>query len=198
MLTVTDLRRPGLGPISLSLAAGECVAVRGASGAGKSLLLRAIADLDPNEGSASLDGHGRAEMPAPEWRRRVAYLAAEPGWWADQVWEHFDDWSAARDLIEKLGLPAEAGDWPVSRLSTGERQRLALARSLLLEPQALLLDEPTSGLDPEAVERVEGIIRERLSRGVCALWVTHDRAQAERVAQRSLEIEAGRLREERA
>ena len=194
MLKVNDLRRPGLGPVSLSLAAGECVALRGASGAGKSLLLRAIADLDPNEGSASLDGQGRAEMSAPVWRRRVAYLAAEPGWWADQVRQHFDDWSAAGSLIERLGLPAEAGDWPISRLSTGEKQRLALARSLLLEPQALLLDEPTSGLDPEAVERVERLIRERVSRGACALWVTHDRAQAERVAQRSLEIEAGRRR----
>ena len=195
MLTVTDLRRPGLGPLSFRLDVGECVAVRGASGAGKSLLLRAIADLDPNQGSASIDGERREEMPAPAWRRRVTYLGAEPGWWADRVAEHFDDWPAARGLVEALGLPADSGDWPISRLSTGEKQRLALARSLLLEPRALLLDEPTSGLDPEAVERVEGIIRERLERGACALWVTHDRAQAERVARRSLEIEAGRLRE---
>ena len=195
MLTVTDLRRPGLGPLSFKLDVGECVAVRGASGAGKSLLLRAIADLDPNQGSASIDGERREDMPAPAWRRRVTYLGAEPGWWADHVAEHFDDWPAARGLVEALGLPADSGDWPISRLSTGEKQRLALARSLLLEPQALLLDEPTSGLDPEAVERVEGIIRDRLERGACALWVTHDRAQAERVARRSLEIEAGRLRE---
>ena len=195
MLTVTDLRRPGLGPLSFRLDVGECVAVRGASGAGKSLLLRAIADLDPNQGSASIDGERREDMPAPAWRRRVTYLGAEPGWWADHVAEHFGDWPGARSLVEALGLPADSGDWPISRLSTGEKQRLALARSLLLEPQALLLDEPTSGLDPEAVERVEGIIRERLERGACALWVTHDRAQAERVARRSLEIEAGRLRE---
>ena len=198
MLIVTDLRRPGLGPLSFRLDVGECVAIRGASGAGKSLLLRAIADLDPNDGSASIDGEQREDMPAPAWRRRVAYLAAESGWWADSVAEHFDDWPEARTLVEALGLSAGSGEWPISRLSTGEKQRLALARSLLLQPRALLLDEPTSGLDPEAVELLEGIIRGRLERGACALWVTHDRAQAKRVASRWLEIDAGKLREVRS
>ena len=85
MLSVTDLTRLELGPLSFSVEAGECLALRGPSGAGKSLLLRAIADLDPNEGRVSLDGESREDMPAPDWRRRVAYLAAEAGWWADTV-----------------------------------------------------------------------------------------------------------------
>jgi UDP-glucose/iron transport system ATP-binding protein len=195
MLSVTDLRRLGLGPLSFTVETGECLALRGPSGAGKSLLLRAIADLDPNEGRVTLDGASRESMPAPAWRRRVAYLAAEAGWWADTVAEHFSDWSAARPLVEALGLPAECGDWPVARLSTGEKQRLALARSLLLEPRVLLLDEPTSGLDPDAVERVETLVRARQKDGVSIVWTTHDRAQARRVARRWLEIENGRLRE---
>jgi ABC-type multidrug transport system ATPase subunit len=98
-------------------------------------------------------------------------------------------------VLEALGLPADCGDWPVARLSTGEKQRLALARSLVLAPRVLLLDEPTSGLDPEAVERVETLIRARQKDGVSIVWTTHDRAQARRVARRWLEIENGRLRE---
>jgi len=195
MLSVTDLTRLELGPLSFSVEAGECLALRGPSGAGKSLLLRAIADLDPNEGRVSLDGESREDMPAPDWRRRVAYLAAEAGWWADTVADHFADWQAARPLVEALGLTADCGDWPVARLSTGEKQRLALVRSLLMEPRALLLDEPTSGLDPDAIERVEALIRARQEAGVSVLWVTHDRAQARRVARRWLEIENGQLRE---
>jgi len=195
MLSVTDLTRLELGPLSFSVEAGECLALRGPSGAGKSLLLRAIADLDPNEGRVSLDGESREDMPAPDWRRRVAYLAAEAGWWADTVADHFADWQAARPLVEALGLTADCGDWPVARLSTGEKQRLALVRSLLMEPRALLLDEPTSGLDPDAIERVEALIRTRQEAGVSVLWVTHDRAQARRVARRCVEIENGQLRE---
>ncbi len=195
MLSVSDLTRLELGPLSFSVEAGECLALRGPSGAGKSLLLRAIADLDPNEGRVSLDGESREDMPAPDWRRRVAYLAAEAGWWADTVADHFADWQAARPLVEALGLTADCGDWPVARLSTGEKQRLALVRSLLMEPRALLLDEPTSGLDPDAIERVEALIRARQEAGVSVLWVTHDRAQARRVARRCVEIENGQLRE---
>jgi len=197
MLSVTDLTRLGLGPWSFTVESGECLALRGPSGAGKSLLLRAIADLDPNEGRVSLDGESREDMAAPDWRRRVAYLAAEPGWWAETVAEHFADWAAARPLVEDLGLSADCGDWPIARLSTGEKQRLALARSLLMNPRALLLDEPTSGLDPDAVERVEALIRARQEAGIAVLWVTHDRTQAERVARRRLEIEDGKLREVR-
>jgi UDP-glucose/iron transport system ATP-binding protein len=195
MLSVTDLTRLGLGPLSFTVESGECLALRGPSGAGKSLLLRAIADLDPNEGRVTLDGESRESMPAPAWRRRVAYLAAEAGWWADTVAEHYADWAAARPLVEALGLPSDCGDWPIARLSTGEKQRLALARSLLMAPQVLLLDEPTSGLDPEAAKRVEDLVRARQKDGVSVVWVTHDRAQARRVARRWFEIENGQLHE---
>lgn len=195
VLTVRGLAVPGLAPVDIDVDAGECVALIGPSGSGKTLLLRAIADLDPNEGRVELDGQARESMPAPEWRRRVAYLAAEPGWWADTVAEHYAGWPSARPLLEALGLPADCGDWPVARLSTGEKQRLALVRSLLMAPRVLLLDEPTSGLDPAAVKRVEGLIRKRQKDGVSVVWTTHDRAQARRVAKRWLEIENGRLHE---
>ena len=196
MLSVHALRCRGLAPAAFDLAAGECVAVSGPSGAGKSLLLRALADLDPNEGDVRLDGVPRAAVPAPLWRRRVAYVPAESGWWADAVGAHFRDWSAALPLLGPLGLPAACRAWPVLRLSTGERQRLALARALALRPRVLLLDEPTSGLDPGARDAVERIVAGRLrDEGAGALWVTHDAAQAGRVASRRLVVEGGRVAE---
>ncbi len=196
MLAVLNLTRPGLAPASFSLDRGECVAVRGPSGAGKSLLLRAIADLDPNWGEVSLDGQPREQMSAPQWRRRVGYLPAEPGWWADLVGDHFADWNTARPLVERLGLPDEARAWPLTRPSTGERLRLALVRALLALPQVLLLDEPTAALDPVGAAAVEGLIAERVAGGLAVLWVTHDAAQAGRVARRILVVEGGRTREE--
>ncbi|MEM7224407.1 MAG: ATP-binding cassette domain-containing protein [Pseudomonadota bacterium] len=196
MLEVRNLVRPGLGPLSFELMPGECLAVRGASGAGKSLLLRAVADLDPNDGEVALEGRSREAMSGPQWRRQVSYLAAEPGWWAERVADHFDDWPAAAALVAALGLSADCGDWTVARLSTGERQRLALIRALVQAPKVLLLDEPTSGLDPEAAQAVEDLIAGQLldSRGV--LWVTHDGAQAARVAKRALVVADGRVCEQ--
>src|SRR5215831_4060928 len=71
---------------------------------GKTLLLRAIADLDPNDGFVSLDGRDRAAIAAPEWRRLVGYVPAEPGWWADTVGEHFAEWAAASALVAQPGF----------------------------------------------------------------------------------------------
>ncbi len=195
MLSVRDLARPALEPVSFELADGECIAVGGASGSGKTLLLRAIADLDPNEGVVALDGAARETMPAPEWRRRVVYVAAEPGWWRDTVGGHFDDWDGARDLVAATGLPDDCRKWPISRLSTGERQRLGLVRALVLEPRVLLLDEPTSGLDDAATEAVEELVRARLASGASALWVTHDGEQSRRLTRRRLVCAGGAVSE---
>ncbi|MCZ6591135.1 MAG: ATP-binding cassette domain-containing protein [Alphaproteobacteria bacterium] len=196
MLVVRDLTRDGLAPASFTLDDGECIAVRGASGSGKTLLLRAIADLDPNEGVVTLDGAERMAMPAPEWRRKVTYIAAEPGWWTDTVEQHFTDWTAAAALVRELGLQDDCGNWPISRLSTGERQRLGLVRALMLRPQVLLLDESTSGLDDAAAAAVERVICARLRDGASAIWVTHDTAQARRLARRALAFDGGRMCEE--
>lgn len=195
MLSVRDLHRPGLVDASFDLADGECIAVRGPSGSGKTLLLRAIADLDPNDGTVMLDGRSRTETPAPQWRRAVTYVPAEPGWWAETVGAHFPDWSGAVPFVDALGLSRSARDWPIQRLSTGERQRFALIRALLLRPRVLLLDEPTSGLDPAATEAVEGQVAAQLAVGASAVWVTHDAAQAARVARRCLAVDRGRVAE---
>ncbi len=197
MLAVAKISRASLRPVTFDVGRGECLAVRGPSGAGKSLLLRAIADLDPAEGDAWIDGAARDSMSGPQWRRLVGYLPAEPGWWADTVGAHFSDWRRAVPLVERLGLPEEAGSWPMTRPSTGERLRLALVRALLVEPRVLLLDEPTAALDGQAVAKVEALIAERLEQGLTVVWVTHDDAQVRRVARRALSIDNGICREDR-
>ena len=193
MLSVSKLRSRLFGPIDLEVDCGECVAVVGASGAGKSLLLRAIVDLDPNEGDVSWKTRSRNTMPAPEWRRLVGYVPAETGWWADQVVAHFESSEEALALFEAVGLPREAMGWDVARLSTGERHRLGLVRALLQKPDALLLDEPTAALDEAATRAVEVLVRRELQSGTAILLVTHDVRQAERLASRCLTIADGRI-----
>ncbi len=193
MLKIRRLTRLGLSPVDLDLDRGECIALGGPSGAGKSILLRAIADLDPNEGDVSLDGQSRDAQPAHDWRRKVVYVPAEAGWWADRVDGHFPEPGLAVPLMEKLGLTEEALGWEVARLSTGEKQRLALTRAFLTTPRVLLLDEPTSGLDPEAAAKVEGMLDERRDQGLSVIVVTHDDSQAARMASRRFEMKEGVL-----
>lgn len=196
MLTVRQLTRPGLEPVDLDVADGECIALSGPSGAGKTIALRAIADLDPNRGTVSLDGADRESMPAPQWRQQVCYMAAEPGWWAETPGAHFPDRAAAAPWLPELNLTPEMLDAPLARLSTGERQRLALVRVLLLVPRVMLLDEPTSGLDPEATARIEDILKAQMERGTSIILVTHAREQAIRMAHRRFTIHDGKVTEE--
>jgi ABC-type iron transport system FetAB ATPase subunit len=192
---VRDLRSELAGPFDLDLSAGECLAITGSSGAGKSLFLRMIADLDPNEGEVRLDGVERGSMPAPAWRRRAPYVAAESGWWRPTAIEHFppDRTLPARDLAARLGVGPVQFEGEVARLSTGERQRLALVRALVLEPPVLLLDEPTGPLDPDSTERVEAVLLERLQAGVAIILVSHDVHQAERLGARPTVMRDRRL-----
>lgn len=196
MLELAALRRLHVGPVDLRVDAGECVAVLGRSGSGKTVLLRAVADLDPHEGDCLLDGIRCSAMAAPQWRKRVTYVPADSGWWADRIADHFADPAAARSLLPGVGLSQEAMEWAVARLSTGERQRAALLRALTPANRVLLLDEPTSGLDAQTRDRIEALLRERLAEGRSILLVTHDPELAQRLAHRSFLLEDGRLREE--
>jgi putative ABC transport system ATP-binding protein len=199
LLRLVGVRPRVLAPVTLSVAAGELVFVSGPSGSGKSLLLRAIADLDPHEGEVWLGSEPRSAMPAPRWRRRVALLPAESFWWADAVGEHFPDRGARPAaeldrLLADLGFAPEVRAWSVSRLSTGERQRLALARLLAQAPEALLLDEATANLDPHNRDRVELAVQAyRSASDAAVLWVSHDPEQRTRLGDRQLAIRDGRL-----
>ena len=195
ILKIDQLRTPLFGPLSLSVGPGECVAIMGPSGAGKSVFLRAIVDLDPNDGDILLGGTSRSEVPAPIWRKMVAMVPAESGWWADRVGEHFSPSGPDADLIAGLGLEKDIVGWTVDRLSSGERHRAALARALSREPKALLLDEPTASLDAANTDLVEDLLKEQLAAGLPMIIITHDVEQAKRLAVRTMTLVDGQFSE---
>jgi putative ABC transport system ATP-binding protein len=194
-LLVKQLHSEHAGPFELVLGIGTCAVITGPSGSGKSLFLRMIADLDPNEGEVWLNGRERASMPAPEWRKQVIYVSAESGWWADTVIEHFpaNKRSEIAILLGRLGVRDELLDAPVAQLSTGEKQRLSLVRALLPNSPVLLLDEPTGPLDEESVARVEALLQERMASGTSILLVTHDPNQAQHLGGQRYRMIAGHM-----
>jgi len=196
MLKVTNLTRLMIGPVSFNLRDGECVAITGPSGSGKSVLLRAIVDLDPNTAENVQAGDiSRAAVSATTWRKHVAMLPADSGWWQDKVGAHFQNPDKIRKKLPLVGLCEQALDWHVARLSTGEKHRLALLRCLENNPDVLLLDEPTAALDHDTTLLVENLLRDLLAKGVSILVVTHDANQATRLADRTLRLQSGKLHE---
>ena len=196
-LRLAALGHPLLAPIDLQIDPGELIFVYGPSGSGKSLLLRAIADLDPHGGEVWLDDAPCSWMAPPLWRRRVGLLPAETHWWADSVGEHLaDSRSGAKPdtaevlgWLDRLGFLPEVLSWSVARLSSGERQRLALVRLLAQHPEVLLLDEVTANLDPLNRAQVEALVEDyRRSARAAVLWISHDPAQRARLGGRTYVI----------
>ncbi len=191
MLRVEQLKLLNLPPLTFAVADGECIAVEGPSGSGKTTLLRAIADLDPAEGHVFLDGAERNEMPAHVWRRSVRYVSSEPGWWTDTPRQALaTDGNETRivKLLQAVGLETTLLDRDVSRLSTGERQRLAVVRALLDEPKVLLFDEPTAALDANNAALIEELIKYLKLSQHAILLVSHDPAQIDRLADKRLQL----------
>lgn len=160
--------------VSFSLASGQVVLIQGPSGSGKSRLLRALADLDPHEGSVTFQGKAQADFSPCQWRRQVMYCPAQPAWWAEIPAACFDVVSDAA-LLAAVGLSEDKLQQPVASLSSGELQRLGLLRALVRQPHVLLLDEPTSHLDAGTAETVTAFLLEWVQqapdRGL--VWVSH-------------------------
>jgi len=192
-LVLENLSVGTLSNVSLTVSAGQVVCLSGPSGSGKSRLLRAVADLEPHGGRVSLGDTAQLDVPAHQWRSRVVMVPADSQWWFDEVGGHFPDDAKAR-LPSALGFPPEVMGWSVSRLSSGERQRLALWRALSLRPESLLLDEPTANLDNDSTEAIETwLLDEIRSRRIAVLWVAHDPGQIHRVADAHYRILANTL-----
>ncbi|MDO5720021.1 MAG: ABC transporter ATP-binding protein [Actinomycetaceae bacterium] len=189
--------------VSLTLPAGQVLALLGPSGSGKSSLLRAIAGLEKANGRIVFDGEDVTQTPV---HRRGFGLMFQDG----QLFNHRsvggnvayglkgrlarEQWDGRVDeLLELVGLPGYA-DRPVSTLSGGQAQRVALARALAPAPQLLLLDEPLSALDRSLREQLAVEVRTIVqTAGTTAVYVTHDQDEAFTVADTIAILEEGNL-----
>lgn len=187
-----------LDQVSIHVERGETVALLGPSGSGKSTLLRVIAGIvDPNSGTVTVDGRDITRLPTHV--RSVGMVFQD-----EQLFPHLSVGDnvafglkvagtrpaacrhRAEELLDAVGLAGFA-DRSIENLSGGERKRVALARSLAPNPSVLLLDEPLTGLDRELHDRLATELAAVLQeRGTTALWVTHDRDEAQTVAVRSI------------
>lgn len=197
LFTVKDIQILDMPPLSLELNGGECLAVTGDSGCGKSLFLRALADLDPNPGELFLHGKPASAYPPWQWRRQVCLLPSESSWWLAKVGDHFPNQKTSLyQQLAELGLTADILNSPTHRLSSGERQRLALLRLLQNSPTVLLLDEPTANLDENNSALVERILKAyQRAHDSAIIWITHNRDQARRVAGRHLRFSHNEVNE---
>lgn len=210
MLELKDIHkqwdhRPLLAGVSLSVAAGQTVALLGVSGSGKSTLLKIAAGLEmPERGSVWWQGqditrrppHTRrfalmfqdfALFPHLDVRDNVAFGLIEQGVSRREARVR------AQDMLARLGLGAH-GAARVWTLSGGEQQRTALARALITEPRAMLLDEPFSALDAHLREQLRAEFRARIAEaGMAAILVTHDEQEARAMAQHAWALREGRL-----
>lgn len=196
-----------LSEISFSVQPAELLAVRGPSGCGKTtLLLIAGGLLSPDSGQIGLDGQDPYEL-GPEMRNKlrartigfvfqqfhlIPYLSVRQNIQVASLAVPANEAAErTQELISHFGLDDRAGHVP-AQLSTGERQRTALARALLNRPKVILADEPTGNLDEDNAQTVLGYLSQYVSDGGCVLLVTHD-VRAAGHATRTLQMSGGRL-----
>ena len=196
LLTLNHIAVAPLGAFSASVAAGDIIALTGESGSGKSRLLQAIADMLPHDGSAAFNDTPCESMPPTQWRQKVMLLPGRIEWWFDTAGEHFPAGTPDSRQLSALNLPEKHLSQPVSELSTGQKQRLALLRVICRQPAVLLLDEPTANLDQKNTGAVEQLISAWASQPERAvIWCTHDPAQRQRIANRHWLVENSEVKE---
>src|SRR5215813_11782247 len=178
-----------LDQVTASIPAAGITVVSGPSGAGKTTLLRLCNRLEiPDAGTVSYRGHPLDELDPLALRRRVGMVFQRPtpfpGSVADNLAVAHPDASIEElsTALERVALDPGLLDQEARTLSGGELQRMCLARTLVTQPETLLLDEPTSALDEQPKRVFENTARELAAQDITLVWITHDDAQARRVA----------------
>jgi putative ABC transport system ATP-binding protein len=182
---------------------GAITCLLGASGAGKSTLLRLCNRLEvPTEGEVRFRGRPLQDTDPLVLRRTVGMVFQRPTLFAGSIRDNLlvaepaADEGAMTEALHRARLPATFLDRDGDSLSGGEAQRACLARTLITRPEVLLMDEPTSALDPTATKALEELGRALADDGMPVLWVTHDLAQSDRIADRRIVLVGGRLADE--
>ncbi|MES2815275.1 MAG: ABC transporter ATP-binding protein [Pseudomonadota bacterium] len=174
--------RPVLGPVRLTLAQGQRVAILGPSGIGKTTFLRIVAGLDADfDGTVSEKGRTTVVFQEPTllpWRTALENITLPAGVTPE----------VARGLMAEVGLGGKDALYP-RQLSLGQQRRLALARAFAPSPTTLLMDEPFASLDAETAGRMLDLTAALLDRSeVSLIFVTHDPAEATRLKARALTL----------
>lgn len=196
--------RQVLDEISLKVPGRKTLAVIGPSGSGKSTLLRTMNRLiEIDYGRIFLRGRSITSINTVTLRRRVGFVPQVPAMFEGKVYHNLryglelqgrTDKSPIYSALDDAGLDRSFLYRDASKLSVGEQQRVAIARTLTLQPEVLLLDEPTSALDDRIARRFEATIKRlKKARGLTIVWITHDLAQARRVGDLIAVLEAGRI-----
>ena len=189
-----------LASVTASFPSSVVTAVVGANGSGKSTLLSIVGTLArPTSGKVS---HGELGTTAPEVRARLGWLGHDSLCYGDLTGREnlelaarlydIDPAVAVAGAISRFELSAFL-ERPFRTYSRGQRQRVALARSLVHGPRLLLLDEPTTGLDTAGCARLRDVVREEATKGSIVIVVTHDERFAAEVASRTIRLERGRV-----
>ena len=173
----------------------------GPSGSGKSSALRCCNRLEvPGSGTIRFRGRDIMTLDPMTLRRNVGMVFQRPTPFAGTVLENLRvadpalSETRARDALARVALPDGLLHRDARSLSGGESQRACLARTLAAGPEVLLMDEPTSALDPEATALLEQLARRVADDGSPIVWVSHDMAQVERIADRVIRIDKGNAR----
>jgi len=189
-----------LDEVSARIPAAGITVVSGPSGAGKTTLLRLCNRLDiPDAGRVWYRGQPLDELDPLALRRRVGMVFQRPtpfpGSVADNLAVAHPD-AGAEEMtaaLTRVALDPGLLGQDARTLSGGELQRMCLARTLVTRPETLLLDEPTSALDAQPKQVFEATARDLAAQGITIIWVTHDSAQADRIADRIYQLCDGQL-----
>lgn len=199
-----------LNGVSASIKKGEIVAILGSSGSGKSTLLRCINDLEhPTSGEILINDIQVNAAHIQRIREKVGMVFQNFHLFSNmKVMQNLvyaptrlkklsfeEATQKALGLLKTVGLEKKANAYPKT-LSGGEKQRIAIARALMVDPEVILFDEPTSALDPEMVQEVLKVIKSLASTGITILIVTHEMNFVREVATRVLFLDKGVILED--